>query len=330
MISVAQFLDLSKNAMVNWSKALPEYPAVRQMLANIVPVTERTAEHSQMSSVQTARRRDDGDDAYKGTLKQAFTKNFTQAEIALQYDITYQTRKFDKYDEIMRNMRELRRAGERRMEMDIASLLSYAWDSTYTNLDGETVTVTAPDGNPLIYATHEANGSSSTFSNQLATTNSPIDVDVLESLAELFNSFIDEADGRRAPVRPDTIITGLHAPTVHTVRRILNSQQLAGTTDNDTNTFRSEYKHLIVPYIDMTHGTEARNSSKVRFCFLAALGNKDTNGIEVKMSEDLNLVAPEQVFESSAWQFLTRALYDFGTTRANFIAGTKGDSSAAS
>lgn len=329
MITVAQFLDLSKNAKVNWSKARMEFPSVRQMLANIVPVGERTSEYSGMSSVQTARRRNDGDDAYKGTLKQKYSKNFTQAEIALQYDVTYQMRKFDKYEEIMRGMREMGRAAERRMEQDLAALLSYAWDSSYTNLDGETVTTTAPDGNPLIYAAHTAKGSSTTFSNQLATTNSPIDTDVLEALAELFNGFIDEGDGRLAPVMPDTIITGRHAPTVHTVRRILNSTNLAGSTDNDANTFKNEYKHLIVPFIDLTAGTEARSSSKVRFCFLAALGNKDTNGFRMEVSEDVNLVAPEQVLESSAWQFLTRALYDYGTTSAAFIAGTKGDASSA-
>lgn len=328
MISVAQFLDLSKNAKVQWTNALPEFPTVRQMLANIVPVSERTSEHSGMSSVQTARRRNDGDDATKGTLKQAYTKNFTQQEVAIQYDVTYQMRKFDKYEEIMRGMRELRRSGERRMEQDLAALLSYAWSSSYTNIDGETITTTTPDGNALIDATHDANGSSNTFSNQHPTTNSPIDTDVLEALAELFNNFIDESDGRLAPVMPDTIITGRHAPTVHTVRRILNSQQLAGTADNDVNTFKSEYTHLVVPYLDVNMATEARDATKARYCFLAALGNKDVNGFRMEVSEDLNLVTPEQVFESSAWQFLVHALYDLGSTKANFIAGTKGDGSA--
>jgi len=324
MISVAQYLDLSKNAKVQWQNALLEFPSVRQTLANLVTVGERTSEHSSMSSVQTARRRNDGDDAYKGTMKQAYTKNFTQTEIAINYDITYQMRKFDKYDEIMKAMRALKRSGERRMEEDLASLLSYAWSSSYTNIDGETVTTTTPDGNPLIYTGHTAKGSSSTFSNEISTTHSPIDTEVLEALGEKFNNFIDEADGRLAPVTPDTIITGRHTPTVHTVKRILNSINLAGTTDNDTNTFKGEYKHLIVPYLDVTMPTEVRDATKARYCFLAALGNKDMNGFTMEVSEDLNLVTPEQVFESSAWQFLMRALYDFGTTRANFIAGTKG------
>jgi hypothetical protein len=129
MISVNQFLDLSKNAKVQWQQARDEFPSVRQLLAVIENTGSRTSEHSGISGNQTARRRDDGDDAYKGTVKQGYTKNFTQAEIALQVDVTKQMRMFDQYGQIMERMRMMGRAAERRMEMDIASLLSYAWST---------------------------------------------------------------------------------------------------------------------------------------------------------------------------------------------------------
>lgn len=327
MINVAQFLDLSKNAEVQWDKAREEFPTVRKSLYNVKSVSDRTSEHSNLSSVETARRRDDGDDAYKGDLKQGYTKNFTQAEIAIEVDVTKQMRMFDKYDEIMRKMREMGRSAERRMELDASSLLTYAWATSYTNLDGETVTTSTPDTLALIDNVHTCNGSSSTYSNEIDTTHNPMSVDVLERLEEVANGLLDEADGRNVPAYMDTIITGRHAPTVHTVRRMLNSELLQGTANNDTNDLKSMYKHLIVPFLG-TSADETRDSTKNKYAFLAGLGNYDENGFCMEISQDVRFEAPEQVFESGTWQYQTTALYDFGATKANFIVGTKGDSTA--
>jgi len=325
-ISTAQFSDLTKNAMVQWEEARKEFNSVRQSLYNIINVSEKTSEYSNISSTPTARRRSEGDDAYKGTLKQGYTKNFSQSEIALQVDVTKQLRMFDKYDEIMKRMRQMGRSAERRMELDAASLLSYAWATSYTNLDGETVTTSTPDGLSLINPSHTANGSSNTFSNEISSTHKPISVDVLEELEELGNNFIDEADGRSMPANFDSIITGRHAPTVHTVKRILLSDRLQGTADNDKNDFYM-YNHIIVPFLDLD-ADETRNSDKARYCFLASLGNMDDNGFVIEQSQGIQFEAPEQVFESSTWQYMTTALYDFGTIRAGFLAATKGDGSA--
>lgn len=328
MISTADFNSLVKNAYVQWSNARNEFPSVRNQLAAVANVTDKTSEHTGMSGVNTARRRDEGDDAWKGTLKQEYTTTFTQAEIALQMDVTKQMRMFDKYDEIMKRMRTAGKGAERRMEMDVAAYLSYAWSSSYSNVDGETVATTTPDGNSLIDPTHDANGSSTTFSNELATTHDPISVDTLEALEELGNSFIDEADGRLVPVQFDTIICGRHAPTKHTIKRILGSEKLAETADNDKNTFSGSYKMLEVPFIDMNMSTEARDSDKARYVFLANLGDMDTKGLRLEQSQGVRFESPEQVFESSTWQFMTTALYDHGLTRAAWIVGTKGDSSS--
>jgi len=327
-IATSDFNSLVKNAYVQWSQARKEFPTVRNQLAVVADVSDKTSEHTGLSGVQTARRRDEGDDAWKGTLKQEYTTTFEQTEIALQMEVTKQMRMFDKYDEIMKKMRQGGRGAERRYEMDVAAYLSYAWASSYTNVDGETIATTSPDGNTLIDPTHDANGSSATFSNEIGTTHDPIDVDTLEDLEELGNSFIDEADGRLVPATFDTIIHARHAPTKHTIKRILNSELLAETANNDTNTLKGSYKMLEVPFMDMNMQTEARDSDKARYVFLANLGNKDTCGLRVEQSQGVRFEAPEQVFDSSTWQFLTTGLYDHGLIRAGWIVGTKGDSSS--
>lgn len=321
-ISVAQFTDLTKNAKVAWDSGRKEFPSVRQMLANIKRVSERTSEYSSISQVSTARRRNEGDDAYKGSLKQGYTKNFTQAEVALEVDVTKQLRMFDKYSEIMDRMRGMGKAAERRMELDLASLLLYAWSTSYTNMDGETVTTSTPDGLALMSTAHTCKGSSNTFSNHLVA-NTAISTTAIEDMEELANGFLDQADGRNYPIMLNTIITGRHAPTVHTVKRILTSENLQGSADNDKNDFRGSYKHIIVPFMDVLPATEVRSSTYSKYFFLASLSPED-NGFAIEVSQDIQFEAPEQVFESSTWQYLTTALYDFGTTKANFIVGSKG------
>jgi len=310
MITTAQFNDLVKNAFVQWMEGRKELASVRGMLANIKGVSEKTSEHSSLSQLPTARRRNEGDDAYKGNPKQGYSVTMTQQEIALGVDVTKQMRMFDKYDEIMRRVRGMGKSAERRMEMDVAAYLSYAWSTSFTNIDGESISVAGPDGLAMISASHTVNGSSSTFSNQIATTHSPISDSVLQGLEELFNGFLDD-DGRTVPVTPNTIITGTHAPTKHAVQKILRSIQESGTTDNDINTFKGSYNHLVVPFLDFNLATEARDSNKARYVFLAAL-NPTENGLLIEKSQDISFEPPEQVFESGTWEFQTNALYDTG------------------
>jgi len=327
-ISLGQFPDLTKNAKVKWDMERMEFDRVREQIAIIDGnVVERTSEHnSGVSSMQTARRRDDGDDAYKGTLKQGYTSTFTQAEIALQADVTKGLRKFDKYGEINKRMRGMARGAERRMELDVAAHYSYAWATSYTNIDGETVSTAAPDGLALMSPSHTVNGGSDTYSTEIDTTHDEFSADVLERMEEIANGFLDDSDGRGIPGDCNTIITGRHAPTRNTVTRLLSSELLAGTANNDKNNYRASYRHIVVPFLDYNMQTEQRDSTKAKYAFIAHLGSEDYTGLLVEVSQDIMFEAPTNVTASSTWEYLTTAYYDLGLTRANWIVGTKGDS----
>ena len=330
MITTAQLSDLTTNTLYDFPNVEPEFEYVRDRLAKKSTTSRKVDQVTSISSVQTARRRNEGDSSYTTSLKQGYKTTFTQQGIAEMLEVTKEMRMYDQYDEIMTRVRSLRLGGERRMEMDVALYYYNAWATSVINIDGETVATTSPDGNALIYSAHTSNGSSTTYSNQIDTTHDPIDPSVLERLAQLGNQFIDESDGRRIPVMFDTIVTSDHEPTQHAVARILNSQLLAGTANNDTNTFKSRYVHLSVKMITTNPSTEAYDTSRDKYVFVAALKNKDRNGLSMIVSQDLKLDAAENVTETGSWQFPVSAHYDTGLTKANFVAGTKGDSTLAS
>lgn len=335
MIGISDFPDVTNNIMVEWDQLPSEFTLVRDQLA----VTkggdmQRVTDHSKFSSVQTARRRADGGNAYQSTIQQGYRVTFTKQEIAMELDITKQMRMYDRYDEIMDRTRALRNGVQRRMEMDLASLLYNAWATSYTNIDGETVNTVGPDGLALMQSAHTANGSSNTYNNQVSDvggTHDAFSVDVLERLEEAGNSLLDEADGRNIPTEFDTIITGRHAPTVQTVSRVLNSMYTPGSSsDSDhmsENTFKGAYKHLVVPFLDLNPADETRDRTRYRYTFLANLGNSDRNGFYMPFSQEAQLDPPFEVTESGVWQYVATADYDFGLKASNFIVGTKGDGS---
>lgn len=332
MIGLSDFPLLTDNLKVEWNKKPAEFDLVREQLAVVIHGDmQKTTDHSKMSSVQTARRRDDGGNAQQTTVKQGYRVTMTKTEIALELDVTKQMRMYDQYGKIMELCRSISSGVQRRAEYDLAAHLFYGWATSYTNIDGETVTTTAPDGLALFSASHTANGSANTYSNQMATgtTHDPFSVDVLERMEQAGNSFLDEADGRRLPTKFDTIITGTHGPTVNTVQRVLNSMLTPGSslddTNNSKNVLMSRYQHLIVPHLDTNPATEAEDTTRNRYVFLANLRNPDRNGFRMEFSQDPMLDEPGVVTESGVWQYLATADYQTGLLAANFIVGNKGD-----
>jgi hypothetical protein len=74
--------------------------------------------------------------------------------------------------------------------------------------------------------------------------------------------------------------------------------------------------------------TEVRDTTKSKYVFLAALGAGE-NKFRIEESQPIRFEAPEQVFDTSTWEFLTTGLYDLGSMGSNFIVGTKGDGTSA-
>jgi len=338
MINLATFPLLTQNILMEWGNTKPEFEPVRDQLA-IVEHGEmkKTTDHSKFSTVSTARRITDGGNAKQGVTKQGFRVTLNKLGIALELDVSEEMRMYDdSYGEIMKMTRDITKGLNRRVELDLASFLYHAWSSSYTNVDGETITTVGPDGNPLMFATHSCNGSTNTYSNQIGaigTTHDPISSSVLETLVESGNNFLDEGDGRSTPTEFDTIITGRHKPTQMEVSRILNSVLTPGASttsvNNSNNQLQSMYQHLVVPYLDMNPQTEQRNAtgatSRARYCFVAKLRDKDANGFTMRFSKDPTMNAPFAVAESGVWQYVANAYYTIGLLASNFIVGTKGD-----
>lgn len=336
MITLQTYPLLAQNIKVEYEKTKNEFPAVREQLAivqhgeNNLPVSD----YSKFSGVSTALRIQDGGNAKVATVKQGYRVTLTKRGIANLLEVTKQTRLYSNAQEkVMQMVREQSKSLERAMELDMSAHLYNAWSASYTDRNGETISVAGPDGLALMHSAHTCNGSTNTYNNQvgaIGTTHDPVSPAVLELLVEASNGLLNEADGKNFPAQPNTIITGLYSIAGFEVDRILSSIYYHGASTSDTNmatnVLKGTFSHLVVPYLDFDPTNEIRTASRANYCFLAKLGDMDTTGFRMVFSQDPMLAPQGVITESSVWQWMMDAYYAVGLTATNFIVGTKGDS----
>jgi len=328
VITSADLPALTDNVRREFTDAPPEFTPVRQQYLDVQSTKYKVETESNNGEVETAARWVDGGQIDPSAIKPGFDKEYNQGAVAKKITVSWQMRQFDTiYGEIAKRTRGIKKAAVRRMEMDGAASMSYAWSTSYENRDGETVDVSGADGSAFITASHTTNTGGVTWSNQLTGNHSPIGETTLENLAAKFNGFVDEADGRAVPRMGTDIISSDHAPTCFEIARLLKSNQQSGTDNNDINVHKGQYNHIKVPYIRFDHATEQWDTDKDRYVFLCNL-QKDVNGFIWKEKVALDVFAPERVNDNEDWQYSVAAMYDFGLIRSNFGTGTKGDGSA--
>lgn len=89
-ILTTQFLDLCKNALVQWREEYESVEKAARQLYDIVPNENLTSEHSQIDSPGFARRKNEGGSYAIGSPRQGYTLNLTKSRIALGDAVTWE------------------------------------------------------------------------------------------------------------------------------------------------------------------------------------------------------------------------------------------------
>lgn len=324
-ILTTQFNDVVKNAKVQWREGFMSVPQVARQLYDVRNVSEKTSEHSIIDGYGFAKRKQEGGNYVYGSIKQGYTLNLSQTRIGLMDAITWEMRKFDKYREIDKKMRKLGEATAKRIELDLTHQFTFGMSaSSYTNMDGETVSTTSADGQNIFDTDHTITGGSGTYSNLITTAFSRAG---LEEAEELFNTFVDN-NGNMVVVEPDTIITTRSVSLVNAVKEFLKSTLVPDEANNAVNVYAGKYKHIVLPYLATT-AAGAPDSSINNYWMLADLKHKDAI---CEISENPTFKAPTaggngEDFETDDWKFKSSACYDYGVLDFKWIVGSTGATS---
>lgn len=322
MITTAQFDDLVKNAKVKWREGYDLIPAAARTLYEVNDTDEMTSEHSNIDGPGFAKRKLEGQRYAIGSPKQGYSLILSQTRIGLMEAVTWEMRRFDKYNKIMKLMRGLGKSTAQRIELDLTHLFTFGLSAaSYTNMDGETVSTVTGDGQNIFDTDHTITGGSGTYSNKITAQFSK---DALEEAERLFVSFVND-NGQKISIMPDTIVTTDDPTLVNAVAEFLKSQKSPEDSRNAENVYKGKYKHLILPYL-ATDANGAPDSTKKNYWFLACVG--ETSAI-LEVSENPTFTAPNkgnngEVFDTDDWEFKSSACYDYGVLDYKWLVGSTG------
>lgn len=248
---------------------------------------------------------------------------FTQRQFAAKVAVTKQMRLFDLHDQIVAVATSIIDDAFDKIDQSMADVLTYGTSTSYTDVYNGTVTSTGPDSLAL-FSTAHTNGiatSSRTYSNVITNSASTANVALARDpiVQTRANAMVyKDPNGIVRPVNLDTLIVSPKNEDL--AKRILFSDQMSGTGNNDTNPLKGAVPNLIVwPRLNTrSDGTDTSN-----YWFLAD-SSKVKNTLKAFFAERPALDAPEQVFANKNWEWTLDYLYSWGFGFQAYLFGSTG------
>jgi hypothetical protein len=328
LINTVTFADFVSNAEIKWRERYEAFPKVAGALYDIDDVDVTTGDESSFDNYSVARKKEEGQDFANLSVNQGYKLAWSIYEVGGMTKITWKMRRGNKYREMDESISGLAESAAKRMEWDLTHRFTFAFATSYTDIDGDTVTTTIGDGLALMSASHTVNGSSTTFRNAIAN-NPPLSKSGLEAGEKLFATQMIDNNGELIFENPDTLITTNDPTVVNTALEYLHSYgDVDGAHEGIYNAYMGKYRLIVLPYLSTT-AAGAYDSTKANYWFLANLRKTDAMA---KILERPTFIPPTEndgkEFETMDWKFACHAAYALLILRANWLVGSKGDSTA--
>ena len=270
-VTLSEFVDLVDKQFSMVQETVK--PAAQQLY-----ITEDLTSHSSSSKrydevdIETfAKLKREGENASKARAGVGYNKTMEAKRVAREIDITWEMRRYGQKHRIKEELKNLTGFVIQRVELDLSHRLTFSNATSFTDMDGETVTTTTGDGLALVSSVHTLKHASDTYSN--AVSGNPVFSQGALELAEgLYVSDVLSNFGERRVIRANTIVSSDDPTTVRAIRQVLES-----TADVDAahtgvvNVYEGKYTHVMLPYLATT-ALGARDSTKKKWWFLVASG----------------------------------------------------------
>lgn len=329
IINTTNFADFVANSTINFRRAYDSFPKRAAQVYDIQGTDLVTGTESSLDGFTVAKIKREGSDFAYLDIAQGDSKTWTVYEVGGMTKITWLMRKGNKYSEMNKRINNLGASAAKRMEWDLTHRLTEADATSYTNIDGDTVSTVVGNGQTLADTDHAVTNSSTTYRNRVAN-NPVLSKGGLEAAEKLFATQMIDANGELIVSEPDTIITSSDPNTVNTALEYLRSVSApdAGVSGVE-NVYKGKYKLLVLPYLATTPSTGAYNSSDAKFWFLADLKNTDA---VCRILSNPTFIPPTEndgkESETMDWKFACHAAYAIEILRASWLVFSSGDGTA--
>ena len=322
-----QMTDLVKRSFQDGLETLPQVMrtsglVVEEAMPQHTWEFKRFAERLQRN--QYASVRDEWDISKMAKVQYGYEKDLQVYTVSLEVSITKRMRVAGKNQEILDQITSLSEVCPATMDLDLTHRLTFAFASSYVSRDGITIDTTVGDGNPLIYNAHTLTGSSTTYSNAIAS-NPAFSKAALENAENLFVTATFNNLGEKMAMKPDVIVTTDDPNTCNQVRELLKSTASVADYNNSgvMNVYKEKYRHIVLPRLATT-ANGAVDTDKKKYWFLASTKDSD---FYLSILEAPYLKTPAdwnngEEFSSENWKYLTAATYGIAIVTGRWIKGS--------
>jgi hypothetical protein len=193
----------------------------------------------------------------------------TKYRIGENIGITYEMRTENKYPEVVNALVGDGMTCAKRIDLDLSHRLGFMNSTSYTDMDGRSITTTTGDDLALLSASHLLKGSSTTYRNRLAN-NPKLSKAALEGMERLVVEETYSQFGEKKTASFDILWTTDDPNTVNTAREYLQSTaDVTGANAGVVNVYKGKYRHVILPRVATT-ASGARDTDKRYYWGLAS------------------------------------------------------------
>lgn len=269
--------------------------------------------YKERDSETFARSKPEGQDVAQVQAGIGYEKTLRLKRFGAEIKVTEEDIKYNKYQDVMDDFKNLSGFVTRRMEKDLTSIFTFCTATSYVNMDGQTVNIATGDGAALVSASHLTAFSGVGYSNVI--TGNPVFSEANLAIAEnVGTTQVVSNYGEQRNCDFNTIVTSNYPTVTNLVSQVLQSNaQISAPNAEVKNVYKAKYKHVILPYLART-ATDAVDTAKKNYWGLVAAGT--WNGrLAIWEEENLRMPAPGNNLidgHADVLSFGVRGGYDIG------------------
>lgn len=282
---------------------------------NIFDTKRRTFDHLILHGVEGIKEVTPGQDLPNVASEEGDSITWTQRYFGAIAPITKAMRKFDLHNQIESLIRSLTIDAFDKIDQSLADVLLRGWSaSSYTDVYGSTVSAVGPDALALFHTGHTNNLTSNTFANII--TSNPVLSRAAIITARTQGKNHKDPHGINRPINLDTLIV---APSNEDLaERIVLSDLIPGSANNDKNTLKGKIKQIIV-WERLEERSDGTDTSAYWFMVDSSQVGES---LQALFAERPSLDAPEQVYKNKNWEYSCDFFYTIGQGYPAYIFGS--------
>lgn len=331
LLNTITFSDMTDLIRKKWVTNQQMYVPVAQrmyMSEDVAKGQGNTKRYDEIDTQTYAKLKREGEAVSKASVGVGYNVTMTKKRIGIEIDITQEMRDENRYAQINTLITNLTHFCPQREELDATHRFTFGSATSYTDMDGDTVSLVGGDGLAIFSTAHTLKFSSLTWSNRLS--GDPIfSQGALEAAELLATTDILSNFGESRTIDFNTIVTSNDPTTCNAVKQFLNSTSDVNQPNSGVmNVYKNKYTHLVLDRLATT-ALGANDATKRRTWFLASLGLM-AEGLQAYKGiwESAHMVAMPTAGSNmedahrDVWSYGTRSGYGFVIVSGRGIIGS--------